>query len=749
LGGPTSRSGSRCSLLRDVSADEATTVSSSGKWWLLLVAFYAAVVLVAVVWVGVDRHPPEWDYANHLERAVVCGRILSERGAGGWAEIVEASSFYPPVVPCSAGLLGLVFPFTTLTAQSVMLGFLALAFVSIFVLGRRLFDAPTGVVASLIFGAAPFVLYSTVNFQLDLPLAAAVIVSLLLLVLTEDFSRRLWSLAAGLSFAFGMLVKPPFVVYLLPPLALVTWRAARTAARRGRLSNLALALLVGTALSLPWYGPRILGLPIQIINRSFKQAAESGYPGALSTASLLFYPRALPAIFGLLAAPLLAWGLVALVRRRGAGGLLWAASLLPFLAFLFLQNKNFRYLLPVFPVAALIAAAGLRALAPAWRRGLTVALVCLSALQVGGAAFGLPPLGRWAPLGIPLVFSFPPSPAEWPHRQILDVIVREAGGRPATVSVVPNYNFFSVSNFRYYAVRDRLPLRWTRAWDDYPLGVEFIILKTGSLGPAFSVAKAQRIMERLARGDPAFERAFPVIWEGPLPDGSQASVRQRRLTPVAGASPSDLVRRLSHGVVPFLDPYARDLDQLTVDLSADPQALLRGEIRRVRLEATSARVAEFARNGAQFRLREIRVSLEGVVVNPYRLAASGEIELLAVEKIRVERLVVTEEDLRAFLAGLRRLGGLTVGLEDDAVSVALAQRGPDVAGRLRLSNGTGSAPLTVHAERLSLGGIPLPPLLVHWVFRHYDPTPRLTRLPVAVELGQIRVEPHRIVIGTR
>ena len=713
-----------------------------------LAGIFGALAIVAAVWVQTDRRPPEWDHANHLERAALCGQILADRGLAGWGEIVKMSAFYPPVVPCSAGLLSLLFPPTPLAAQSVILAFLALALVSLFFLGHRLFDAPTGVLAALIFGAAPFVVFSTTNFQLDLPLAAAVIFALLLLVLTDDFSRRAWSAAAGLAFAWGMLVKPPFAVYLFPPLALVAWRALRAPDRRARALNLLLALLLGGGLSLPWYGPRLFGLPLQIAARSFKQAALQGSPETLTGAALLLYPRTLPAIFGFLAAPLFAWGLLALARRRDSRGLLWSASLVPFAVFLLIQNKNYRYVLPLLPVAALIAAAGFRALAPVWRRGLAVALVCLSALQVGAAAFGLPPLGRWAPVGIPLVFSFPPSPAEWPHRQILDVIVREASGRPATVSVVPNYNFFSVSNFRYYAVRDRLPLRWTRAWDDYPLGVEFIVLKTGSLGPAFSVAKAQRIMERLARGDPAFERAFPVIWEGPLPDGSRASVRQRRRTPVAGANPSEMARRLKEGVVAFLDPYARDLDQLAVDLSADPQALLRGEIRRVRLEAKSARVAEFARDGAQLRLREIRVSLEGVLVNPYRLVASGEIELLAMEKLRVERLVVTEEDLRAFLAGLRQLGGLTVGLEDGAVSVALAQRGPDVAGRLRLANGTGGAPLTVRARQLSLGGIPLPPLLVHWVFRHYDPTPRLARLPVAVELGQIRVEPHRIVIST-
>jgi len=716
---------------------------------LQLAGIFGALAIVAAVWVQTDRRPPEWDHANHLERAALCGQILADRGLAGWGEIVEMSAFYPPVVSCSAGLLSLLFPLTPLMSQSVILAFLALALVSLFLLGRRLFDAPTGMLAALIFGAAPFVVFSTTNFQLDLPLAAAVIFALLLLVLTDDFSRRAWSAAAGLAFAWGMLVKPPFAVYLFPPLALVAWRALRAPDPRARALNLLLALLLGGGLSLPWYGPRLFGLPLQIAARSFKQAALQGSPEIFSSAALLLYPRTLPSIFGLLAAPLFAWGLLALVGRRDHRGLLWSAALVPFVVFLLIQNKNYRYVLPLLPVAALIAAAGLRSLGTAWRRVLTAALVGVSAVQVSAAAFAAPPLSRWTAFNAPLVFSFPPSPAEWPHGQILDLIVREAGGRRATVSVVPNYNHFSVSNFRYYAVRDRLPLRWTRAWDPYPLGVDFIILKTGDLGPEFSIAKPKRIMERLAGGDPAFERAFPVIWEGPLPDGSVATVRQRRVAPVAGVRPADLAARFKDGVARFLDPYAREVEALGVDLAYAPDGLLRGEIRRVRLVAKSVRVAEFARNGAQLRLRDLAVTLEGVLINPHRLAASGEIEPLGIEKMRVEHLVVTEEDLLGFLTGLRGLRGLRVGLEDGAVSVALAQRGPDVAGRLRLANGTGGAPLTVHAERLSLGGIPLPPLLVHWVFRHYDPTPRLTRLPVAVELGQIRVEPHRIVIGTR
>jgi len=722
-------------------------VKPSVRDWLLLAGLFGALILVVGMWVTLDRRPPEWDYANHLERAVRCHRSLSE-GWSGAGEILEMSSFYPPVVPCAAGLLYFLFPITPLISQSVMLAFLGLALVSLFLLGRRLFEAPTGLLAALLFAAAPFVVYSGTNFQLDLPLAATVIFALFVLVKTEEFSRRSWSVVTGLVLALGMLVKPPFVVYFFPPLVLVTWRVLRGSDRAGRVLNLALALFLGGALSIPWYGPRVFGLPMQIANRAFKQAAEAGYPETLTSSSLLFYPRELLPMFGLVAGLLFAWGLLALARRPGDRGLLWSASVVPFGVFLFIQNKNLRYVLPLLPVAALIGAAGLRALAPAWRVAGTAVVVLASVAQIGAAAFGFPPVPRWTPFNLTLLFSFPPSPIEWPHRQILDVITRETRGAPATVSVVPNYSYFSVSNFRYYAARDRLPLKMVRAWGQYPLGVDFIILKTGSQGPEFSIAKPRRIMERIAAGDPAFEQVFPVIWSGSLPDGSEATVRQRRLTPVNAVSPSALAHQFRQAVTRFLTPYARDVDGLRVDLTYSPEALLKGGIRRVKVAARSARVAEFSRKGAQLRVGEMRLILEGVLINPHRLVASGEIEPLKIEKLRVDYLVVTEENLRAFLTGLKGLRRLRLGLEEGAVSVVLSQPGPDVAGRLKLLTGHANGPLTVQAERLSLGGIPLPGLLARWVLRQFDPGPRLAALPVALELGEIQVEAGRIVIGS-
>ena len=127
----------------------------------------------------------------------------------------------------------------------------------------------------------------------------------------EGFQRPGWSLGVGLALGLGMLVKPPFAAYVLPPLAWSAWLALR-APDRGARRSLGLALGVALVLALPWYGPRLAGLPMQIFNRSYTLAIES--PPTLSVSGLLFYPRTFVPQFGILASLLSLWGLWA-VRR--------------------------------------------------------------------------------------------------------------------------------------------------------------------------------------------------------------------------------------------------------------------------------------------------------------------------------------------------------------------------------------------------------------------------------------------------
>ncbi|OGL04687.1 MAG: hypothetical protein A3E31_11665 [Candidatus Rokubacteria bacterium RIFCSPHIGHO2_12_FULL_73_22] len=698
-------------------------------------AAFAAVVAVAGVWLALDRRPPEWDHANHLQRAVECAQDLAR---GDVRTIIARSSFYPPVVPCLAGVAYALAPSDAAAAQSVVLAFLGLGMAAVYALGRRLAGGTAGVAAALAFGTAPFVVFSAVRFQLDLPLAAMVALALALLLRTEDFGRRGAALALGLVLGLGMLTKPPFAAYLLPPLA---WSLARARTRRAR-GHAALVALVAGALAVPWYGPRLLGLGAQIANRSFKQAAESGYPETLSATALRFYPEWFATQFGVVAVLLFCVGLVVAARHRQ--GWLLAALLVPFAVLELIQNKNLRYTLPLLPVAAVLAGLGLEALRGRLRAAAATALVVGAAVQLGATAFAIPGGVTLPLLGRPIAPESPPMRTDWHHRDVMAAIARDSRGAPATVSVVPNHNFFSVSNFRYYGLRDGLPLVFTRAWDEEPVGVDYMILKTGDVGPEWTAARPRRIAARLA--DPSFARVFPVIGEWRLPDGSTASVRARRLVDPPPVAPATVARAVEAALRRRLHAVAREIEGLDVRLVHDA-GILRGRIERLELSAVSALVGEFTRRGAALlRVHDLRFVVEDLRVNPWG-ALEGRLDLLDGRVIRMERGTILEADLRAFLGGLKAFRRASLALEPGALALTLRQPGPDVAARVRVLPAA-DRPFALLADRVRVGGVPVPGPLVDWVVRNYDPTPRMRELPIPVAVGRIAVAPGAIRVST-
>jgi hypothetical protein len=711
-----------------------------------LTALLVGLAVVMAVWLSIDRRPPEWDHANHLERAVLCQRSLTEPPREALQEIIAESSFYPPIVTCAAGLLGFALP-PLAAAHAVMWAALVLGTLAIFGLGRRLLDPAAGLLAAFLFATAPFVVFSLMNFQLDLPLAAMVALALYALVRAEALSVWRWSLGLGAVMGLGMLTKPPFAAYVSGALLWTAWQAARARDRRARLARLLAALGVAASIALPWYGPRLVGLPMQVVNRSFKQAAESGHAPAFTSGALLFSPRWIVPQLGLLATLLLLGGVVALARRERARGLVWAA-LAPTVIFFLIQNKNLRYTLPLVPAATLAAAAAAAALGPRARRAVSWACVVVGVLQVGSAAFAMPSPSALAPV-VPLVaFSRPPDGRDWHHRELVAAIVAAAGPGGARVSVVPNDNYFSISNFRYEIVRDRIPLRLSRAWDQAPMAVDFAIVKTGDQGPDAASAKPDRIMAALAGGDPWLAAAFPVIARVPLPDGSEGMVRIRRLEPVGALTAAELAERLRRGAQALLADVVREAQGLRITLDYRDDGLLAGQVDGATLEAESALVGEFARRKPPLRIGPVKVRATGILVNPGRLAATGAVELLDVRSLQVERLGVAQEDLAEFLARQRGLSGLRATMERCGIAVHWSLPGPDLRARLGVAAGPGPAPFTLRADGVSYGGVRLPALLVHWIVRSFDPTPRLRRLPMAVSVAPISVGAGRLEVGT-
>jgi hypothetical protein len=716
--------------------------------WLLLVLLFSLLCAVTAAWVSIDRRPPEWDHANHLERAVECYRILSEPDHDRLREILDVSSFYPPIVPCAAGLLYFAFPIAPLTAQAVMLGFLALGLAAIFALGRHLFDSATGLLAAFFFGTAPFVVFSLTNFQLDLPLASMVAAALYALVRSEGFRRPGWCVTLGLALGLGMVTKPPFAGYVLPAFCWALWQALRSPDRRRRLGWLVVTLVIGVAIALPWYGPRILGLPMQAANRSFKNAAAEGQAAYLSSESLLYYPRTLPSQLGALASLLFLAGVWAVRRYRASRAFLWLSGVVPFVMFSMIQNRNLRYTLPILPAAALLAAVGARALPPAWRRVGVWVCVVVGLVQVSMSAFAVPIPPRVPGLSLPLAIYQPPSRADWAHEAVIADLVRASGGRPATVAVVPNYNFFSVSNFRYDAARLGLPFRMTRAWSGPPLGVDFVILKTGSQGPSWTSQKLEKLSGALDGGDPYLAALYPVIGEYPLPDGSRGVLRARRIQPLTGMPAVLLAQRLERAPEKLLADNFAEAVAFRTRIGYEPDALLRGEAERVEIFADSALVGEMARRDrAPLRVRNIRIDIEGLLFDPRRLVDTGQLEFLDVRDVRIRQATITEQDLRELLQGQPAGQGVTIALKD-GFAEATVQRGRlRVSARVRFVASPGDRPVAMEVEDVRIGPLRVPDLFANWVVRHFDPTLALRRLPMLVMVGQIRIRPGRIEIG--
>jgi hypothetical protein len=714
------------------------TPARSRPWseWALVAVAFATLAAVSAVWLALDERPPEWDHANHLERAVACARDI---GRGDVRAILERSAFYPPLVPCAAGLLYRLAPSDVAGAQAVVLAFLGLGMGAVYALGSRFAGGTGGVVAALCFGTAPFVVFSSLRFQLDLPLASMVALALVVLLRTEGFLRSGWSVAAGAVMALGMLTKPPFAVYVLPALALA---AARMRGRRGAV-NLALAGSIAAALALPWYGPRLFGIAPDIAARSFRQAAESGHPDPLTAAALAFYPTSFVPQFGLAAVVLFALGAVVAARR--GYGLLLASALAPLVVFVLIQNKNMRYTLPLLPVAAVLAGVGFSALPRRARALAGAVLVAVAAFQVSGTAFGVPRSPKVPGLGVPVLLESAPRRGDWRHREILALLGRESGGAAARVSVVPNDNFFSVSNFRYYAGRDGLPLRWGRAWDGEPVGIEYMILKTGDQGPAWTAEKPRRIAERLA-ADPHLARAFPVIGEFSLPDGSVATVRARRILEGPSATPAMLARAVEQAIRRRLADVARDVEGLEVRVIHD-DTILRGRLRRVEIEARAATFGElWRRNPALLRVLDLRIVVADALVNPWSVHAEGRLDPLDAGRVRLERTTILAQDFAAFLRSQKGFRNASVELGSGAAAFAFRQPGPDVSARVRVLPAR-DRPLALAAEDVRLGGVPVPGGLVNWVIRNYDPSLRLaSRLPVPVELGRVEIAPDAIRI---
>ncbi|MGB5932382.1 MAG: glycosyltransferase family 39 protein, partial [Anaerolineae bacterium] len=166
-----------------------------------------------------------WDRSSHLAKTLIYNDILQHVNV----RTVFTALTWPwnrPPLPFLT-----VVPFYRLFGISIDVAllsncvYLAILLCSVYGIGRGLYDRKVGLLAAFFVAFYP-VLFSISRLSyVDYALTAMVSLSVYLLLRTDGFRSRKWSLLLGLGLGLGLLTKWPFIAFAGAPVAYVAWRS--------------------------------------------------------------------------------------------------------------------------------------------------------------------------------------------------------------------------------------------------------------------------------------------------------------------------------------------------------------------------------------------------------------------------------------------------------------------------------------------------------------------------------------------
>ena len=366
---------------------------------------------------------------------------------------------------------------SAVTASSSI--FFTILMLSIYGVGKVLFDKRVGLLAAFLVSMYPLVFNHMRIYMLDLPLTSMVVLSVLLLLKTEGFTNRKYSCLFAIASGLGLLIKFNFALFILGPLIIILYKFLGKNGFKQVWRNIAVVIFIVVLISFRFYGLKFWEIANRIYSCSWFYAV-SFYPKdslvsilqrclVMGKDYLLFFLRdcfnnsVSPVLF-----VLFIFGAVINKRPRG---ILFAWLVLPLflLAFLFHYPDQSRYFMPVLPALALISSAGVMTLKSVkLRRMFVILVVAIGCLQYFAVSYRIDFLPKQIQIKIPLLnnrflpitvlkrdlslefrsgldaFSYP-AKIENKNEEILNEILKKSNNLQGKIKV-----FFMGNNVRFY-----------------------------------------------------------------------------------------------------------------------------------------------------------------------------------------------------------------------------------------------------------------------------------------------------------
>jgi len=234
----------------------------------LLLIFYA---ISNAIWIHCGASLYGRDVVGHLQLVVkfyyVIGDILHSAVSplakiGKIFSLLHEDSLpfhgtymWPKLVHVVATIPCLLFGLRHIVIIQCNILFLGILVASVYFIGKKCYSSPAGLFAAVLVSLYPAVYGQSRKFGLDFPVTAMTSLAIAVLIFTDHFRNRKYSLLLGLAFGLGILTKGQIILYLGGPLLidLLIGLGERRERRLACLVNFAAAILIALLVSSPWW----------------------------------------------------------------------------------------------------------------------------------------------------------------------------------------------------------------------------------------------------------------------------------------------------------------------------------------------------------------------------------------------------------------------------------------------------------------------------------------------------------------
>ncbi|MFA5090323.1 MAG: glycosyltransferase family 39 protein [Candidatus Omnitrophota bacterium] len=308
------------------------------------------------LWFRLDNTPAYNDQAHRLHTANYFVYLLRGFTAGENPLLyIYPQESYPPFFYFCGAIFRLLFGASLFSYTLVNLFFYAVLLVSVYAIGKRLFDYRVGLLSCLVLSFYPAIYGATRIFLVELSIAALSALAACLMLYSRLFTVNRTSFLLGIVCFAGMLTKQSFIFYIIFPLALHVFFSLKHSA--GARKNIFI-IFSWMAAALLFYAFFLYDNTALLFRVHMRDAVLYNPPGFLK--NNLFYAGLLP---GQITMPycllfIASFALYLCCRQENKTFVLsWLVS--PYLILLCLPLRIERYGLPILFVVAVISSWGM------------------------------------------------------------------------------------------------------------------------------------------------------------------------------------------------------------------------------------------------------------------------------------------------------------------------------------------------------------------------------------------------------